>query len=108
MTNPTKVVIEIPDLPDPQGVDSKYVAPLQALLVEEGVGEVIAVETGQVQTPEEFSRFLIIQLVDYECGLDLIGEHLERQDAPVGTMITAYHDNGEIRDTFIRGPDDLE
>jgi hypothetical protein len=26
----------------------------------------------------------------------------------VGTMITAYHDNGKRRDTFIRGPDDLE
>lgn len=89
-----RLVIEIPDALDPKLADEKYTAPLQRLLSKDGVGSVGSVNQGQANTPDEFSRFITVNLSrgmeDIEGVLDTISNFLAEKGAPAGTFLHAY------------------
>jgi hypothetical protein len=78
--------------------------PLRKLLTDNEVGAVVRVEQGAANTPDEFSRIITIHLSKYDRGMDLIDGVLHENDAPPGTLITAFDADDKVRDRFILNP----
>ena len=103
-TATTRVVLEIPDAPDPVAVDREYTGPLRQRLLDQEVGTISLVEQGKANTPEAFSRIITVELTDYDAGMAIIQGFLVDSDAPVGTMVQSYDSDGKSRDILILGP----
>ena len=100
----TKVVIEIPDALEPMQADRKYVDPMRQLLADNHAGVITVVSQGDPNTPDEFTRIIVVELCDLELGLALLGDFLTDQGAPAGTLTRVYGADGNMVDLYILTP----
>jgi hypothetical protein len=95
-----RFVVEIPDALDPQQADKKYTEPLRQILAKENLGLIVSGEQGQANTPDEFSRFITVESDQGERLLEIVGDFLSERQAPVGTFLHVYDDDGAKRDAY--------
>ena len=82
----TRVNLIIPGALDPQAIHQEYAEPLRQYLHEEGLGNVL-----WLQHPDQtsaFARVIIVELADYQAGVQAIQQFLEEAGAPSGSIIT--------------------
>jgi hypothetical protein len=101
----TKIIVEIPDALDPMAADRKYVEPLRQLLTDANVGAVADVAQGTPNTADECTRFITLEVTQFESAWDIVGQFLVESAAPPGTLTTVCDEKGKVVDSYLLMPE---